>query len=103
MSKPRLTTLKPRLSALPDRVPTLTGTPGATRRERGRPWRRLRAAILSNHPLCVHCLACGRVTPATEVDHRVPLSVGGTDDPANLDPVCTDCHRAKSARDAARR
>lgn len=102
MSKPRLTMLKPRLGTLPVRVPTLTGTAGATPREKGRPWRRLRERILSEQPLCVHCERAGRVTLATEVDHRVPLSQGGTDDRANLDSVCADCHRAKSAREAQR-
>jgi hypothetical protein len=29
---------------------------------------------------------CG--APATEVDHIRPVSVGGTDDPANLRAVC---------------
>lgn len=96
----RLTMLKPRISeAAPTRVAVLAATPGATPRDRGRPWRRLRAEILSAGPLCVYCERAGRVTPATEVDHRVPLSQGGTDDRDNLDPVCADCHREKSARE----
>lgn len=96
----RLAMLRPRISEVSTtRVAVLAGTPGATPRDRGRPWRRLRAEILSAGPLCVYCKRAGRVTPATEVDHRVPLSQGGTDDRDNLDPVCADCHREKSARE----
>jgi Zierdtviridae HNH endonuclease len=32
------------------------------------------------------CVVCG--APATEVDHIEAVSVGGTDDPANLRAVC---------------
>ena len=104
MTRPRLTMLRPRIGLAPtSRVLMMTGTPGATPREKGRPWRRLRARILSANPLCVHCQRAGRVTAATEVDHRLPLSQGGTDDPSNLDPVCTACHAAKTAREAAGR
>lgn len=31
-----------------------------------------------------------------EIDHIVPRSQGGTDDPANLQLLCATCHRAKS-------
>lgn len=30
------------------------------------------------------------------VDHIVALSLGGTDDPANLAPSCTSCNNAKA-------
>ena len=104
MTRPRLTMLRPRVGLAPTtRVVTMTGTPGATPREKGRPWRRLRARVLSDCPLCVHCQREGRVTAATEVDHRVPLSQGGTDDPSNLDPVCTACHKIKTDADAGGR
>ena len=35
-------------------------------------------------------------TGATVLDHIVALALGGTDDPANLAPACTDCNDAKS-------
>jgi 5-methylcytosine-specific restriction protein A len=58
-----------------------------------RQWRTLRAKVLKAHPICV---VCERAT-ATQVDHHVPLSAGGTDDVGNLRAVCDRCHRAKSA------
>jgi 5-methylcytosine-specific restriction protein A len=34
---------------------------------------------------------------ATEVDHIIPVSQGGTDHPSNLEAACRPCHLAKSA------
>ena len=49
-------------------------------RQAGRPWQRLRLAILQASPLCVNCEAKGRVAAAVEIDHVIPLAHGGTDD-----------------------
>ena len=38
----------------------------------GAAWRRAREAFLRDHPLCVMCLAEGKLTPATVVDHIKP-------------------------------
>ena len=67
-----------------------------------RRWRRLRAAFLAEHPLCKMCGDRGRVTAATVVDHRTPISDVG--DPwawDNLQSLCkTDHDAAKQSRDA---
>lgn len=49
------------------------------------------------------CRACGRVVDACDgqVDHRVPLAFGGSDEDANLQWLCTPCHRSKTERDLA--
>lgn len=95
---PRLTTLKPRIDAL------RTGPKAATvERLRGHANQRRRERLLSAHPLCVYCDREGRVTLADEIDHRVPLWMGGTEDDANLDPLCRPCHAEKSRREAAMR
>jgi 5-methylcytosine-specific restriction endonuclease McrA len=44
-------------------------------------------------PICIYC---GR--PATTVDHILPRSRGGTDDPDNVVPACKACNSAKSNR-----
>lgn len=72
-------------------------------RTRGDTWTRIRRAVLSESPLCARCLQAGRYTPATEVDHVLPLAHGGTDDRHNLQGLCADCHRIKSAREAGKR
>jgi len=38
--------------------------------------------------VCVHCGA-----PATDVDHLVPIAVGGDDSLENLRPSCARCNR----------
>lgn len=43
------------------------------------------------------CRYCGKQAPETEleVDHIVPRSKGGPDDPFNLVTTCRDCNRGK--------
>lgn len=43
----------------------------------------------------------GRPTPARHVDHITPKSQGGTDEHDNLQSICIDCHKAKTAEEAA--
>lgn len=63
-------------------------------------WRRIRARVLRrDRNCCAVTLAdgqrCGR--PAIEVDHIVPLSLGGADHESNCQAICRDHHRLKSA------
>ena len=68
----------------------------------GSAWVKTRAIILArDNGLCLTCLAQGRPTPATQVDHITPKAKGGTDDHDNLASICTPCHEAKTAREAA--
>lgn len=62
-------------------------------------WRRLRRLVLAREPLCRECAPRGLVVEATEVDHIIPLRAGGTDDDANLQPLCKRCHSRKGARE----
>lgn len=67
-------------------------------------WQQTRQRILERDGyLCVECMRDGRVTLATDVDHRTPKSKGGTDDPDNLQSLCADCHKAKTVRDSGGR
>lgn len=69
----------------------------------GRPWRRLREQVLQrDHYLCQVCLSIDRLTPAQEVDHILPLAKGGTDQVANLQAICTPCHKAKTASEGGK-
>lgn len=64
----------------------------------GSRWRKLRRTILQAEPLCRMCMAKGRVTAATEVDHIKALHQGGLEfDAGNLQPLCSPCHASKSA------
>lgn len=48
------------------------------------------------------CQTCGRKAPDVEmeVDHVRPVSLGGLDTPTNLQALCRDCNRGKSATPA---
>jgi 5-methylcytosine-specific restriction protein A len=60
-------------------------------RERGD---KLRKQVLAEEPTCRLCRA-----PATEVDHAIPIAMGGTSERGNLVPLCTPCHRAKTKKE----
>ena len=66
-------------------------------------WRKQRAAYLRHHPLCVMCDAHGVATPATLVDHIVPLADGGTHAVDNLQSLCVQCHARKTGQDVRKR
>lgn len=73
----------------------------------GPAWDKTRAIILKRDGyLCQGCKAKGRATPLKvkpydhAVDHIVPKAQGGTDDHANLQSLCTDCHTIKSTGEA---
>ena len=51
-----------------------------------------RDRYISAHPLCEECLKAGRMTPAEEVHHKLPLSQGGTHAESNLMALCKPCH-----------
>lgn len=76
-------------------------------RLRGRPLQRRRASYFAEHPLCAQCETEGAIRTAMILDHIIPLSEGGSDDPDNWQGLCRQCHdektKAESARGAYRR
>ena len=80
--------------------PWSTGSAGKGRG--GRPWRRTRDRILKRDKgLCQPCMRKGFVFPASEVDHIIEKTDGGTDDDSNLEAICNPCHTAKTQASAA--
>lgn len=55
-------------------------------------WRRLREIVFDRDGR--ECSYCG-ATEDLSVDHVVPLSRGGTNDPENLTPACKPCNSSK--------
>jgi hypothetical protein len=52
-----------------------------------------------------NCIYCGTETRpeaghpnSHELDHNIPVSRGGTNDPDNLDPTCRTCNREKGSK-----
>lgn len=67
-----------------------------TRRLSMSPGRRARILALYDG----RCAARGcAATDSLEIDHVIPLELGGADEDFNLEPLCADHHRVKTARD----
>lgn len=71
-------------------------------RLRGRRLQERNREFLTEHPLCMHCMAEGRTTQAEEVDHITPLYKGGDDEWDNLQGLCKPHHIEKTNRDMGR-
>lgn len=74
----------------------------ATKKRYGRAWKRIRDRYIAANPLCEQCRKDGRLTPAAEVHHILPLAAGGTHDERNLMALCTPCHSEITAREGGR-
>lgn len=69
----------------------------------GRRWRKLRALVLQDEPLCRHCKSDGKLTPATVVDHIAGHGRGWEEkffDINGLQALCHDCHTEKTAKES---
>ena len=73
-------------------------------RVKGRKGVELRARRLARDKyLCQPCLKQGKLIPADQVDHIVPLHQGGLDVDENTQSICNECHDAKTDRENAER
>lgn len=82
---------------IPHRKPAQSRSGSEGARDTSAAYRRLRARILRQEPLCRYCVANGRIVPASVLDHVVALSLNGTNDPGNLAPACQPCNSEKGA------
>ena len=55
-------------------------------------WRKISKLYLAKNPLCAECQKAGRLTPATETHHIIPVDAGGSDRDENLMGLCKSCH-----------
>lgn len=105
MNKPRLRTLKSTLPVInTNRVKVLDTKAGTVARSRGRAWMQTRQRIMQRDN-CT-CADCGAIRIDHEVDHRVPLEQGGSNDDSNLQLLCSGvgrCHAKKTAQEAGER
>ena len=69
----------------------------ASQRGYGAEWRKARhKALERDQYLCVRCASRGMYRQADQVDHIIRKRDGGTDDLANLQSLCTQCHHEKT-------
>lgn len=73
-------------------------------------WRKCRAAFRrAKGGLCERCAAAGRITPGTEVHHKIRLTPDNLGDPEvtlnwqNLELLCETCHEEEHRRKAEMR
>jgi len=69
------------------------GRASAAARGYDQKWRRVRAAFLKAHP---RCMWPGCDALATDVDHMLPKSQGGSDSWSNLQALCHPHHSIKT-------
>lgn len=100
----KLQTLKPSLPKLSaNRFKTLEAKAGTTERIRGRAWSETRQRIALAHSYrCAHCGLVWR-SHIDQIDHAIPLEQGGSNDDSNLQPLCNECHNAKTASENGNR
>ena len=68
----------------------------------GTDWDKIRKQAMDRDTwLCQPCRRKGKLTPAKECDHIMPKFKGGKDQLSNLQAICTDCHKDKTAQEAA--
>lgn len=65
----------------------ITGSAGVEQRKRIR--------LRDNYTCCM----CRRAVRVGEVDHKIPLEKGGSNDDDNLWLLCNPCHKIKTASD----
>lgn len=71
------------------------GGPVAENRITGRPLTRIRERILARDGAA--CRKCGKMVGRLEIDHIVPLHLGGAESDENRQLLCAvPCHKAKS-------
>jgi len=63
-------------------------------------WRKLRAEVLDDQPLCIDCESKGKVKPAVELHHIRGIQVAPNLrlEKTNLAPLCERCHDARHDR-----
>ena len=74
----------------------------ASNKRYGRSWKRIRDRYIKAHPLCEECQKQGKLTPAEEVHHILPLSKGGNSNAENLMSLCKACHSRITAESGDR-
>ena len=73
------------------------------KRPRGRAGAAEHARRLAAEPLCRDCLEHGCQRAACEIDHIIPIALGGTDDDDNIRCLCKPCHAARTKEQFAAR
>ena len=94
MARSKLTSIKPKISTLDVRTCSMP----VVERIRGYELQKIRNRILLRDEYT--CRRCGRVSVDLEIDHIVPLHLGGAETDENRQSLCPVCHAEKNAEEA---
>lgn len=83
------------------KLETRSISPVAVERIRGRRAMTIRGRIMQRDGFV--CQGCGRLTLDGQVDHRIPLHLGGSESDGNLQWLCVECHDVKSLTETLER
>jgi 5-methylcytosine-specific restriction endonuclease McrA len=92
--------VREKLSMLRSKIMTIDtrqGSGAVIERIRGWKLHKIRERILLRD--CYTCRRCGRVSIDLEVDHIVPLHLGGPESDENRQSLCRECHDTKSEQE----
>lgn len=64
-------------------------------------WETIRQQVLEQH--LNWCVNCQRTDPSLQIHHIVPVEQGGSHQPSNLVPLCSQCHKAAHGKTMAPR
>ena len=92
-----IASLKPRINTIDTRV----GSSVAVERIRGWQLTKIRDRVLLRDGYT--CRKCGRVSASLEVDHIIPLHLGGAESDENRQSLCDDCHQLKGEQEEKER
>lgn len=96
-----LKTIKPRVQAM---SAARVSSPSGTKRITGNSLYAIMRRFEREHPrVCAQCEREGRVAFGDQLDHIVPLHLGGAESDANRQWLCHRCHSDKSAQEAQAR
>lgn len=63
-------------------------------------WKKIVNAVwVMDNGLCRNCKSKGLIVPGNDVDHIKPISQGGSNELSNLQLLCKNCHKQKTARE----
>ena len=72
--------------------------PSPSKRGYGAKWQKIRKEHLAMEPYCRECGRSGIRVEATDVDHMIRRSMGGSDGHENLQSLCHSHHSQKTGR-----
>lgn len=92
-----------KLTSIPQRITPIDLRRGGpvTHRIVGRELTRIRERIIVRDGAA--CRKCGKMVGSLEIDHVVPLAIGGGESDVNRQLLCVSCHKLKSLKEGNER